>query len=64
MSAIWTTLLGLGDKLAAHVLLSAAAIALGIAVALPLRCTLVIPIALPRELAAIPKAWCATEPSK
>ena len=36
MSAIWTTLLGLGDKLAAHVLLSAAAIALGIAVALPL----------------------------
>ncbi|MEP0561552.1 MAG: ABC transporter permease/substrate-binding protein, partial [Qipengyuania citrea] len=33
---MWTTLLGLGDKLAAHVLLSAAAIALGIAVALPL----------------------------
>ena len=36
MSEIWTTLLGLGDKLAAHVLLSAAAIGLGIAVALPL----------------------------
>ncbi|QYJ07515.1 ABC transporter permease/substrate-binding protein [Qipengyuania flava] len=36
MSDIWTTLLGLGDKLAAHVLLSASAIALGIAVALPL----------------------------
>ena len=36
MSDIWTSLLGLGDKLAAHVLLSASAIALGIAVALPL----------------------------
>ncbi|ASP28825.1 ABC transporter permease [Qipengyuania flava] len=36
MSEIGTALLGLGDKLAAHVLLSAAAIALGIAVALPL----------------------------
>lgn len=36
MNEIFTTLLGLGDKLAAHVLLSAAALALGIAVALPL----------------------------
>ena len=36
MSEIGTTLFGLGDKLAAHVLLSASAIALGIAVALPL----------------------------
>jgi osmoprotectant transport system permease protein len=36
MSEIWATLLTLGDKLAAHVLLSAAALALGIAVALPL----------------------------
>ena len=36
MSEIGTALLSLGDKLAAHVLLSAAAIALGIAVALPL----------------------------
>ena len=36
MSAVWTAMLGLGDKLAAHVLLAAAAIALGIAVALPL----------------------------
>ena len=36
MSDIWTALLGLGDKLAAHVLLSAAAIMLGIAVALPM----------------------------
>ncbi len=36
MNDIWSALLGLGDKLAAHVLLSAAAIALGIAVALPL----------------------------
>ena len=36
MSGLWEALLGLGDKLAAHVLLSAAAIALGIAVALPL----------------------------
>ncbi len=36
MSAIWDALLGLGDKLAAHVLLAAAAIALGITVALPL----------------------------
>nr|WP_247711232.1 ABC transporter permease/substrate-binding protein [Qipengyuania vesicularis] len=33
---MWDALLGLGDQLAAHVLLSAAAIALGIAVALPL----------------------------
>ena len=36
MSDIWATLLNLGDQLAAHILLSAAAIALGIAVALPL----------------------------
>ena len=36
MSGLWTALMGLGDQLAAHVLLSAAAIALGIAVALPL----------------------------
>ena len=36
MSDIVAILLGLGDKLAAHVLLSAAAIGLGIAVALPL----------------------------
>ncbi len=36
MSEIWTTVFGLGDKFAAHVLLSAAAIALGISVALPL----------------------------
>ena len=36
MSSLWDALLGLGDQLAAHVLLSAAAIALGIAVALPL----------------------------
>lgn len=36
MSETWATLLTLGDKLAAHVLLSAAALALGIAVALPL----------------------------
>ena len=36
MSQLWATLLTLGDKLAAHVLLSAAALALGIAVALPL----------------------------
>ncbi|MBX7481857.1 ABC transporter permease/substrate-binding protein [Qipengyuania qiaonensis] len=36
MSGIWGALLELGDKLAAHILLSAAAIALGIAVALPL----------------------------
>ncbi|MGB7408945.1 MAG: ABC transporter permease/substrate-binding protein [Pontixanthobacter sp.] len=36
MSAIFDALLGLGDKLAAHVLLAAAAIALGIVVALPL----------------------------
>jgi osmoprotectant transport system permease protein len=36
MNDIGSALLGLGDKLAAHVLLSAAAIALGIAVALPL----------------------------
>ncbi|GAA4048882.1 ABC transporter permease/substrate-binding protein [Parerythrobacter jejuensis] len=36
MSAIWDIMLGLGDKLAAHVLLAASAIALGIVVALPL----------------------------
>ncbi len=36
MSDIWPILLGLGDQLAAHVLLAASAIALGIAVALPL----------------------------
>ncbi|WP_338447055.1 glycine betaine ABC transporter substrate-binding protein [Pelagerythrobacter marensis] len=36
MSGIGTILLGLGDKLAAHVLLAAAAIALGVVVALPL----------------------------
>ncbi|AKM08543.1 glycine betaine ABC transporter substrate-binding protein [Pelagerythrobacter marensis] len=36
MNEILTILLGLGDKLAAHVLLAAAAIALGVAVALPL----------------------------
>ena len=36
MSGFWDTLLGLGDKLAAHVVLAASAIALGIAVALPL----------------------------
>lgn len=36
MSETWQTLLTLGDKLAAHVMLSAAALALGIAVALPL----------------------------
>ena len=36
MSDFWTLLLGLGDELAAHVLLSAAAIGLGIAIALPL----------------------------
>lgn len=36
MSGFWPTLFGLGDKLAAHVVLSASAIALGIAVALPL----------------------------
>ncbi|WP_128891230.1 glycine betaine ABC transporter substrate-binding protein [Erythrobacter sp. HKB08] len=36
MSAVFEALLGLGDKLAAHVLLAAAAIALGIVVALPL----------------------------
>ena len=36
MNGLWTALLGLGDQLAAHVLLSAAAIALGVAVALPL----------------------------
>ena len=36
MSETWATLLTLGDKLAAHVLLSAAALALGIVVALPL----------------------------
>ena len=36
MSGFWDTLFGLGDKLAAHVLLAASAIALGIAIALPL----------------------------
>lgn len=36
MSAVWDAMLGLGDKLAAHVLLAAAALALGIALALPL----------------------------
>ncbi len=36
MSETWATLLTLGDKLAAHVLLSAAALALGIVVAVPL----------------------------
>ncbi|ABC64452.1 glycine betaine ABC transporter substrate-binding protein [Erythrobacter litoralis] len=36
MNGIWETMLGLGDKLAAHVLLAASAIALGIVVALPL----------------------------
>ena len=36
MTALWTTMLGLGDKLAAHVLLSAAAIGLGMVLALPL----------------------------
>ena len=36
MSGLWETMLGLGDQLAAHVLLCAAALALGIAVALPL----------------------------
>ncbi|WP_120717119.1 ABC transporter permease/substrate-binding protein [Tsuneonella amylolytica] len=36
MNGVWPVLLTLGDKLAAHVLLSASALALGIAVALPL----------------------------
>ena len=36
MTAFWDALFGLGDKLAAHVLLSAAALLLGILVALPL----------------------------
>lgn len=36
MSETWTTLLTLGDKLAAHVMLSVVALALGIVVALPL----------------------------
>lgn len=36
MSDFWASLMGLGDQLAAHVLLSASAIALGILVALPL----------------------------
>jgi osmoprotectant transport system permease protein len=36
MNGFWDALWGLGDQLAAHVLLSASAIALGIAVALPL----------------------------
>ncbi|MBX7514184.1 ABC transporter permease/substrate-binding protein [Qipengyuania sp. GH38] len=36
MSGLWEAIMGLGDQLAAHVLLSASAIALGIIVALPL----------------------------
>jgi osmoprotectant transport system permease protein len=36
VSEIWTILLGLGDKFAAHIVLSASAIGLGILVALPL----------------------------
>jgi osmoprotectant transport system permease protein len=36
MSEIWTILLGLGDKFAAHIVLSASAIGLGLFVALPL----------------------------
>ena len=36
MNGLWDAISGLGDQLAAHVLLSAAAIALGIVVALPL----------------------------
>ena len=36
MTGFWDTLFGLGDKLAAHILLAASAIALGIAIALPL----------------------------
>ncbi|MDJ0641284.1 MAG: glycine betaine ABC transporter substrate-binding protein [Erythrobacter sp.] len=36
MSGFWEILLGLGDKLAAHIVLAASAIGLGIAVALPL----------------------------
>ena len=36
MSAFFTALGGLGDELAAHVLLSASAIGLGLAIALPL----------------------------
>lgn len=36
MNGLWDALTGLGDRLAAHVLLSAAALALGIVVALPL----------------------------
>ena len=36
MNGLWEAISGLGDQLAAHVLLSAAAIALGIVVALPL----------------------------
>lgn len=36
MSEIWTNLLGLGDKFAAHIVLSASAIGLGMLVALPL----------------------------
>ncbi len=36
MTGFWQTLTGLGDKLAAHILLASAAIALGIIVALPL----------------------------
>ncbi|WP_432201379.1 ABC transporter permease/substrate-binding protein [Erythrobacter sp. W53] len=36
MSGLWNTLLGLGDQLAAHVLLAASAIGLGLLVGLPL----------------------------
>ncbi len=36
MTGFWATLAGLGDKLAAHVVLASSAIALGIAIALPL----------------------------
>ena len=36
MSGLWNSVLGLGDQLAAHVVLAASAIALGLAVALPL----------------------------
>ncbi|MEO0689885.1 MAG: ABC transporter permease/substrate-binding protein [Pseudomonadota bacterium] len=36
MNGFWETLLGLGDKLTAHIVLAASAIGLGIAVALPL----------------------------
>ena len=36
MSDVWTALTGLGDKFAAHIILSASALALGIIIALPL----------------------------